>query len=296
MKAWMTRLALLVVAAVFAVGLVACGDDDDGGDTGGGGDTSSSSAAPAGKPGEGKSLTLGSKNFTEQFVLGELYKQALEAKGYTVNYKKNLGSSEIADKSLTSGQIDAYPEYVGIFLSTTAGDETTFKSVEEAYAAAKKFAEGRGDTLTTLTPFSDTDAIATTKDYATKNNLKAVGDLKNAGDFTVAGPPEFKTRFTGLVGLKKVYGLDPTFKPLAIGLQYKALDDGQVDAANVFTTDGQLQGGKYTVLEDPENLFGFQNVMMVTSGKKADELGPEYTATIDAVSAKLTARVASAKP
>jgi osmoprotectant transport system substrate-binding protein len=232
---------------------------------------------------------LGSKNFTEQFVLGQLYKQALEAKGFAVTYKKNLGSTEIADKALTSGQINAYPEYIGIFLTTTAGDTKTYDTTEQAYAAAGKFAQGRGQSLSTPTPFEDVDAIGVKKDFATKNGLTSVADLKKLGSsLKLAGPPEFKTRFTGLVGLKKVYGVSPKFVPLAIGLQYKALDDGKVDAADVFTTDGQLQRGSYTVLQDPKKIFGIQNVSLLIDDKKATELGPAFKDTVDAVSAKLT--------
>jgi osmoprotectant transport system substrate-binding protein len=278
-----------------AVAIAACGSDDkkdsSSSDTtaAAGGDTSAPSGSVSSDAGKGKSITLGTKNFTEAFVLGELYKQALEAKGFTVNYKKNLGSSEIADKALTSGQIDAYPEYVGVFLSVSAGDTKTYASKEEAYAAAKTFAEGRGDAFSTLTPFTDTDAIAVTKAYADENGLKSVEDLAKLGSkLKLAGPPEFKSRFTGLKGLASEYGVKPTFVPLAIGLQYKAMDDGKVDAADVFTTDGQLQGGKYVVLTDPKNIFGFQNVGVVTSQKASAAAGPAYTQTVDAVSAKLT--------
>jgi osmoprotectant transport system substrate-binding protein len=280
-------LATLVVVAVVAVAAAGCGSDNkksSGSGTGGG-----ASTAPSGQPGKGKSVTLGSKNFTEQFVLGQLYKQALEAKGYTVTYKKNLGSTEIADKALTSGKIDGYPEYIGIFLTTTAGDTKTYDTTDQAYAAASKFAASRGQVISKPTPFEDVDAIGVKKDFADKNGLKSVADLKKlGGGLKLAGPPEFKTRFTGLVGLKKVYGVSPKFVPLAIGLQYKALDDGKVDAADVFTTDGQLQRGSYAVLEDPQKVFGIQNVAMLIDKKKADGLGPEFTQTIDAVSAKLT--------
>ena len=285
MKSWIARLATFVAVAMFAVAAAGCGSDNksSGGSSGG------ASTAPSGQPGKGKSLVLGSKNFTEQFVLGQLYKQALEAKGFTVTYKKNLGSTEIADKALTSGQINAYPEYIGIFLTTTAGDTKTYDTTEQAYAAANKFAQGRGQSLSTPTPFEDVDAIGVKKDFATKNGLTSVADLKKlGGSLKLAGPPEFKTRFTGLVGLKKVYSVSPKFVPLAIGLQYKALDTGKVDAADVFTTDGQLQGGKYVVLKDPKNIFGFQNVGMVTSKKASDAAGPAYAETVDAVSAKLT--------
>ena len=127
-------------------------------------------------------------------------------------------------------------------------------------------------------------------DYATKNGLTQVGDLKKLGSkVTIGAPPEFKTRFTGLVGMKQQYGIDQIkFKPLAIGLQYKALDSNQIQAADVFTTDGQLQGGKYTVLKDPKGIFGFQNVAPVVSKKALAAEGPAFQDTLNAVSSKLT--------
>jgi osmoprotectant transport system substrate-binding protein len=274
---------LLAVLAVF--GLAACGDDDD---SSGGGDQKSSSSSD--QPGKGKpAVTLGTKDFTEEFVLGELYKQALEAKGYTVNLKKNIGSTEIIDKALTSGQIDGYPEYLGVSVAVVARKDIIPKSDQQTYDLAKSFYEGRGQVISQQTPFFDVDAIATTKDFATKNKLKSVADLKKLGSFTVGARPEFKSRYQGLKGMQKVYGLtNAKFKQLALGIQYQALDSGDVDSANVFSTDAQLASGKYTVLDDPKGVFGYQHVAMVMNKKKNDALGPEFFGTIDDVSKLLT--------
>ena len=108
------------------------------------------------------------------------------------------------------------------------------------------------------------------------------------GSVKLAGPPEFATRAEGLPGLKKAYGVTFKFKPLAIGLQYKALDDGDVQTATVFTTDGQLQGNKYTELTDPKNVFGFQNVAPVVKKSLVTSEGPAFVSTMNLVSAKLT--------
>ena len=276
---------LLAVLAVF--GLAACGGDDDD-DSASGGDQKSSSSSD--QPGKGKpAVTLGTKDFTEEFVLGELYKQALEAKGYTVNLKKNIGSTEIIDKALTSGQIDGYPEYLGVSVAVVARKDIIPKSDQETYDLAKEFYEGRGQTVSQQTPFFDVDAIATTKDFADKNSLKTVADLKKLDSFTVGARPEFKSRYQGLKGMQKVYGLNNAkFKQLALGIQYQALDKGDVDSANVFSTDAQLASGKYTVLEDPKGVFGYQHVAMVMDKKKNDALGPEFFQTIDDVSKLLT--------
>jgi osmoprotectant transport system substrate-binding protein len=284
-RRWTRSLAALLAVAL-AIAVAACGSSDD--------NSSSSSSTPAAsssdQPGKGKpAVTIGDKNFTEQYVLGELYAQALRAKGFTVKIKSNIGSSEIIDKALTSGKLDLYPEYTGVILSELAHATKRPGSPDEAYAKAKQFEEGRGFTMLDKTPFFDSDAIAVKPDFATKNGLESVADLKKLGSKVRLGaPPEFKTRFEGLIGLKKSYGVSPTFKPLAIGLQYKALDSGKIDAADVFTTDGALQGGKYKILKDPKFIFGFQNVAPIVSQKVLDQQGSGFADTLNAVSAKLT--------
>jgi osmoprotectant transport system substrate-binding protein len=279
-------LMVLLLAVLAAFGLAACGGDDDSSSS----SSNSGSSSSSDQPGKGKpAVTLGTKDFTEEFVLGELYKQALEAKGYTVNLKKNIGSTEIIDKALTSGKIDGYPEYLGVSVAVVAKKDIIPKSDQQTYDLAKQFYEGRGQTISQQTPFFDVDAIATTKDFASKNSLKSVADLKKLDSFTVGARPEFKSRYQGLKGMQKVYGLtNAQFKQLALGIQYQALDKGDVDSANVFSTDAQLASGKYTVLQDPKGVFGYQHVAMIMDKKKNDALGPEFFKTIDAVSALLT--------
>ena len=277
---------LLMLIAAFAVG---CGDDDDSGGGGGGTGTSSSSNE---QPGAGKpAVTIGTKDFTEEFVLGQLYAQALQAKGYKVNLKENIGATEIIDKALTSGQIDGYPEYTGVSQSVTFKDDSLSKSPEETQQLVKEKYEQRGQAVSDPTPFQDTDAIATTKEFAEKNNLKSVADLKGIPPFTLGARPEFKNRFNGLKGMAQVYGVKDNvrFKQLALGLQYPSLDKGDVDTVNVFSTDAQLASGKYTVLEDPEGVFGFQNVYFVINKDKYDALGgQEFMDVVNSVNALLT--------
>ena len=262
-RKWTRSLAALLAVAL-AIAVAACGSSNNSSSSS---SSSTSSSTSSGQPGKGKpAVTIGDKNFTEQYILGELYAQALRAKGFTVKIKSNIGSSEIIDKALTSGKLDLYPEYTGVILSELAHATKRPGNPDDAYAAAKKFEESRGFTMLDKTPFFDSDALAVKPDFATKNSLSSVADLKKLGSSLKLGaPPEFKTRFEGLIGLKKDYGVNPTFKPLAIGLQYKALDTGKIDVADVFTTDGQLQNGKYTVLKDPKFIFGFQNVAPIVS-------------------------------
>jgi osmoprotectant transport system substrate-binding protein len=282
-------LAALFALAALALFVAGCGGDDSGG--GGGSSSSSSSQSANDQPGKGKpAITIGTKDFTEEFVLGELYSQALRAKGYTVNLKRNIGATEITDKALTSKRIDAYPEYTGITTAVVAKDDSLSPSKEQTAKKAKDFYEKRGQAVVGPTPFQDVDAIATTKAFATKNNLKSVEDLKGLSSFSLGARPEFKSRFTGLVGMRKQYGItNAKFRQLALGLQYQALDKGDVDSANVFSSDAQLASGKYTVLQDPKGVFGFQQVYFVVNKDKYDALGgTAFSGVIDSVNKLLT--------
>src|ERR671934_411295 len=283
----MARRSGGALLALLMTGLVAAGC---GGGGGGGGTTATQQGAA--QPGKGKpAVTIGTKDFTEEFVLGELYKGALQAKGYKVNLKSNIGATEITDKALTSGKIDAYPEYTGETVATTFGKNILTPSAAKTASLAKELYAKRGQVVSNPTPFEDVDAIATTKSYAQQHGLQAVPDLKKIGNFTLGARPEFKSRFVGLKGMEKVYGIhNAKFKQLALGLQYKALDRGDVNTANVFSTDAQLASGKYTVLKDPKGVFGFQNIAFVIDKDKLAQLGgDQFMSIINSVNSLLTA-------
>jgi osmoprotectant transport system substrate-binding protein len=253
---------------------------------------SSTPAAAASGPGTGKpAVTIGDKNFAEENILGELYAQALRAKGYNVTLKPNVGSSEITYKALTSGQIDMYPEYTGVLVSAIAGQTKSPTSAAGAYQEAKAFLEKHGLSLLAPTPFYDTNALATLPPYASAHKLASIADLAPLGkSVKLGGPPEFATREEGLPGIKKAYGVNPTFLPIAIELSYRALESGQVNVQNVFTTDGQLLSGKFTLLADPKHVFGFQNVAPVVKQSVLAAEGPEFAQILDKVSALLTTK------
>jgi osmoprotectant transport system substrate-binding protein len=265
----------LACLAALALALAGCGgDDEDGGADGTAAD---------------RTVTIGSKNFTEAVILGELYRQALEAKGYTVELKSSIGSTEIIDRALTSGEIDMYPEYTGTMLTVVFGEDEPQESAESTYDRAKELYEEKGFTLFEMTPFSDSDALAVTAEYAEENGLEEIGDLADIGNFRLGGQPEFETRLQGLVGVKEAYGIeDVTFVPFTGISPYEALDQGAVDVAAIFSTDPPLASGDYVVLDDPEANFGFQNVAPVVSQEVADALGDDFRETIDAVSEQLT--------
>jgi osmoprotectant transport system substrate-binding protein len=243
------------------------------------------------KPAPRAQITIGTKNFPEQFILGELYKQSLEASGFRVRLKSDIGSSEIVDRALIAGSLDMYPEYIGVALSELAGRTKRPHSAADAYRHAKAFEEGRGFTLLAMTPFSDQNALAVLPAYAKSHGLRSIGDLGGVPGVTmIAAPPEFRTRFEGLVGLRKLYGLKRLkLKQLKIGEQYGALDKKMASVANVFTTDGQLEKGRYVLLRDPRNLFTFQNVAPVIRRDLLRKY-PALQTSIDAVSSKLTTK------
>jgi len=264
----------IALLAALALALAGCGGDDDDGGDGAASD---------------RTVTIGSKNFTEAVILGELYRQALEARGYTVELKSSIGSTEIIDRALTSGEIDMYPEYTGTMLTVVFGEDEPQESAESTYDRAKELYEEKGFTLFAMTPFSDSDALAVTAEYAEEEGLEEIGDLAGIGTFRLGGQPEFETRLQGLVGVKERYGIeDVTFVPFTGISPYEALDQGAVDVAAIFSTDPPLASGDYVVLDDPEANFGFQNVAPVVSQELADDLGDDFRETIDAVSEQLT--------
>jgi osmoprotectant transport system substrate-binding protein len=281
-------LATVFALAALALVVAGCGGSDN--ESSSGSSAGSSSSAPA-QPGKGKpAITIGTKDFTEEFILGELYARALRAEGYTVNVKRNIGPTEIVDKALTAGKIDAYPEYTGETIATVAGKSVLTGSARKTAQMARDFYAERGQVTSAPTPFEDVDAIGVLKGFAAKHGLQTLEDLKKLPSFTLGARPEFKDRFVGFAGMKKVYGIkNAKYKQLATGLQYPALDRGSINTANVFSTDAQLASGKYTVLEDPKGVFGFQNVLFVINKRKYQALGgPQFIAIINKVNSLLT--------
>jgi osmoprotectant transport system substrate-binding protein len=249
-------------------------------------------AAPAAQT-QSTPIIVGSKNFTEQFVLGQLYRQALIAKGFDVQYKENIGSTELIDKSLRSGQVTMYPEYTGTMLSVTFKRKSVPKTAAATYALAKRLYERRGQTLLKQTPFEDKDVIAVTRATANRYGLRTIADLKKVPDLSIAGFPEWDTRWRGT--LARVYGVRGfDFVPLAGISAYQLLDRGDVEAADVFTTDPQLLSKKYVQLRDPRNIFGFQRVAPVVDRDLVRENGARFTSTLNAVSRLLTVRAMQA--
>ena len=235
-------------------------------------------------------IRLGTKDFTEQFVLGEVYAQALRARGYRVEVKRNLGSSELIDQVLLRRGIDVYAEYTGVIVGEIAGQRRRPATAAETYRRARTFQASRGFELLERSPGSNRLANAVTPRTARRFRLRTMADLKRLGRYRYGGFPENRVRFQGAVGARKVYGLDFSFVPLRTSRQrYEALDRGTVDVVDVTTTEAQLRDrSRYQVLTDPKGIFGFQNIAPIVSREALRIHGRGLARTLDAVTLRLT--------
>jgi len=309
-------LVMLIAALALAVGVSACG----------GGSSSSSSESteaeapateetteePAEESEEGSSggeaiaanpanekisLTIGSKNFPEQEILGEIYTQALQAAGYNAKSDLSLGSETVALKTLKAGKISGYPEYASTALTAFFGldPEEVPSGATPAWEKANAEFEKEGLTAFKPTPFESANAVGLLKSTAEKYNLKTISDLKGVSEkLSLYGSPECEERIDCLAGLEKYYGLKfKEFKPVDIELRYTVLEKGQADLSILFTTDPKLaaEANKFVILEDDKHVFPAGNVIFVTSQKVAEEAGPDYQKTIEDVQSGLTLKV-----
>jgi osmoprotectant transport system substrate-binding protein len=249
-------------------------------------------------PENGKvSLTIGSKNFPEQEILGEIYTQALAAAGYKAKSDLSLGSETVALKTLKQGQISGYPEYASTALTSFFGlePEEVPADATEAWEKANAEFEKEGLTAFEPTPFASANAVGLLKSTAEKYNLKTISDLEGVSEkLSLYGSPECRQRIDCLAGLEKLYGLKfKEFKPVDISLRYKVLEQGQADLSILFTTDPQLaaESEKFVILEDDKKVFPSGNIIFVTSKKVAESAGPDYEKTILNVQKGLTLEV-----
>ncbi len=284
-----TRLRVLMAALAalaLTLGVAACGSSDDdstGSDTSGG----ASAGAIESNPANGKiSLTIGSKNFPEQEILGEIYAQALTAAGYKVKSALNLGSETVALKAVKSGQISGYPEYASTALTSFFGKEPEEVPADAKGAWEEANAEFEKEGLTAFepTPFASANAVGTTTETAEKYDLETISDLEGVSKkLSLYGSPECRQRIDCLAGLEQLYGLKfKSFTPVDIGLRYTVLEKGQADLSILFTTDPQLsaESDKFVILEDDKEVFPAGNVIFVTEKSTVEKAGPDYEKTI----------------
>ncbi|MGL5930597.1 MAG: ABC transporter substrate-binding protein [Dermatophilaceae bacterium] len=269
------RTMLAALAAASVVGLTACGGDSD--------PLASDTATTGGDTSSG-SIVVGGANFSESTLLAEIYAGALRAKDVDASTKTNIGSREVYLRALEDNSIQVFPEYTGA-LALYYDKAFTGTDPDEVYAKAQEVVP---DTLTVLekSAAEDNDSINVTKETADTYSLATISDLaKVAGELSLAAPPEFAERPQGVPGLEKTYGVKfQSFRPLTGQAIVQALKNGQVDAANVFSTDPAIAANGFVTLEDDKKLFGSQNIVPLVRADKADQV----RAALDAVSAKLT--------
>jgi osmoprotectant transport system substrate-binding protein len=290
---WLVLLMLLVAS----LALAACGDDDDddggGGDGGGAATQEESAGIQSDEANSGTTITVGSKNFTEQKVLGEIYAQAFEAAGYTVEKQLNLGDEKTALAALEGGDIDAYPEYTGTALLSFFGVQADKlpKDPNAAYEQAREGFAEKNLTAFEPTPFTSSNEVAVTKETAEQNDLTTISDLESvAGEFTLYGSPECRQRLDCLLGLQEVYGLEfQKFTPVDIALRHEVLIKGQADVSIVFTTDPQIQREEFVLLEDDQGMFPPYNSTLVMRNEIAEQGGASLEELVSMVNEGLTA-------
>ena len=276
----MKRTILATAAtALAALALAACGANNNptAPAAGGGGATTGSGGASG-------SITVGSADFSESQVLGEIYAGALKAKGINVSTKPNIGSRDVYIKALQDGSIDIVPEYTGSLLTFLKGKSDS-NDPDAVYAALQKTLPPDFVVLNKSTA-EDKNSMVVTKDTAAKYSLKSIADLTaKQSEITVAAPPEFQSREQGLVGLKSQYGFTPAnFLPLKGAAVVNALLNNQAQAANIFSTDPSISTNGFVTLEDPKLLFGSDNVVPLM---RKDKVNDTITAALNAVSAKI---------
>ena len=274
------RFTSAAVVAALALALAACGGLNE------------DSPEPAGGGSASKNITvrLASNDFTEQLILGDIYKQALEKAGYTVDYKSKLGPREVVAPALESGQIDMYVEYAGSALAILAKKEGV-KDPEEIYNELKAYYATKQITPLEQAPMTDSNAFTVTSETSTQQGIKSMEDLPGkAQSLVLGGPPECAERVTCLKGAQDAYGFKvKQFRPIAQGgLKYQALTKGDIQMALSFTTDGAIAQNNLVILEDPKQVFPEDHAVPVVRDDFLSKAGPDFQTTVNNVSAKIT--------
>ncbi len=232
-------------------------------------------------------VRVGSKNFTEQFILGELYAQALEANGIKTERKLNLGGTLIAHKALEEKQIDLYPEYTGTILLAVLKQEP-MTDAKAVYDKVKTEYAAKGLVVLNQAPVNNTYVLVVRPDTAEKYKLETDSDLaKVSKDLKLGAGPEFRDRKDGLPGLREKYGME--FKEdmqIAIGLRYQALKQDQIQVVNGYSTDGMIAAMKLKRLKDDKNLWPPYYIVPVVR-KDALDANPKIAEILNRVSASL---------
>ena len=259
----------LAAAAASALVLAACGSAQ----TVDGGATASST------------IVVGSQDYYSNEIIAEVYAQALEGAGYTVDRQMRIGQREVYMPEIEAGAIDVFPEYTGNLLQYLDQNASAHTSQEVYDALATALPMG----LRALdqSPATDQDSYVVTSTFAAEHSVTSIGDLAGAGPLVLGGNSELETRPYGPMGLAQTYGVSVDFTPIEDSggpLTIKALKDGDIQLANIYSSDPALAEGTLTVLEDPDGLFLASHVVPLASSR----VGEDAAAVINRVSGALT--------
>jgi glycine betaine/choline ABC-type transport system substrate-binding protein len=298
MKSFPGRVLAAATALIATLALAACGG---GGETGAGGRGGGGGGGATGdkviKPiagAETKQISIGSKNFTEQYILGQIYAKALQAAGFKVGEKvADLGAEQVAYKSLKAGEVDAYPEYTGTALTSffDVKIDDVPKDPDKAYEMAKAEYAKEGIVALPRGKFDNTYIVASSVEKQEEYGVKTLTELaKKAKGDRLSGFPECRQRTDCLIGLRQTYGFDVEF--VSTQGQFEPIDQKQTDIALVFATDGKLSlTDRYATYEDDKRLFPPYNISLTMRKEAAESIGPEGQKVIAAVQDPLTAEV-----
>ena len=274
MRRHLSKLA--VVAFGLAIVAAACGSDKKEG-----------SGATTTAPKLSGSITIGSANFNEQELVAEMVSQVLESRGVDVTRRFKLGAREVVAPALEKGDINAYVEYVGSYLTFLGGTPTN--DLQSTVKDLRSTLEPKGLTALEPSPADDKNAFVVTKETADKYKLTKISDLAAVTDkLTLGGPPECPSRPFCLKGLQGTYGLNNLdFKALDAGgpLTVAALTNGDIDIALLFSSDGTIAKNGWVELQDDKKLQPVDNLIVV--GQKA-KLTDDYAKVLNDTLAQLT--------
>ncbi|HYI79466.1 MAG TPA: glycine betaine ABC transporter substrate-binding protein [Thermoleophilaceae bacterium] len=294
-KLWLS--GLMTVLLLFSLTLAACGDDDnESGDSVTTVEDTTQTIKSNPANGDVK-IVVGSKNFTEQKILGEIFAQGLAAAGYDISTELNLGDEKTALKAIKSGTIDAYPEYTGTALGSffDVASEDIPTDPQAAFEQAEKGFAKEGLTALPPTPFTSSNEVALTADKAEELGVEKISDLQEVDqDLTLYGSPECRQRQDCLLGLQQTYDLEfGKFTPVAIDLRHQVLEKGQADLSIVFTTDPQNERNDLVLLEDDKGMFPPYNSTLVVRDQTVEAAGPDMPKVVAQVEKGLTGEVMS---
>ena len=265
-----TRLTTALAVGAIGLTLTACGGDPT-----------------EGEKSATDTITVGSAAFPEAEIIAEIYAQALEAEDIKVERKLNIGAREAYIPALENGEIDLLPEYTGNLLLYVDKNATATATDEVVAALGEALPDGLE--ILETSEAEDKDSLNVTPEFSKSEGVKSIADLKKVDGLKLGANPEFKERPYGVPGMEKVYGItDVKFTAISDSggpATLKALLDGKVDVANIYSTTPSILANKLVTLEDPENMIAAQNVVPLINSDKASD---EVKDVLNGISAELT--------